>query len=66
MLDRVPDQTLIKDAMGANDRIQATRGKDYIFVYSYAGKTHYSKPGKNFRQRSFCLLVQSKEWRNER
>lgn len=38
MLDRVPDQTLIKDAMGANDRIQATRGKDYIFVYTAQGK----------------------------
>ena len=38
MLDRVPDQTLIKDAMGANDRIQATRGKDYMFVYTSQGK----------------------------
>lgn len=38
MLDRVPDQTLIQDAMGANERIQATRGKDYIFVYSTQGK----------------------------
>jgi len=38
MLDRVPDQTIIKDAMGASDRIQATRGKDYIFVYSTQGK----------------------------
>lgn len=24
--------------MGANDRIQATRGKDYIFVYTAQGK----------------------------
>lgn len=38
MLDRLPDQTLIKDGMGANDRIQATRGQDYIFVYSAQGK----------------------------
>ena len=38
MLDRVPDQTLIKDAMGANDRLQATRGKDYLFVYNTQGK----------------------------
>ena len=38
MLDRVPDQTLIKEAMGANDRIQATRGKDYIFIYTAQGK----------------------------
>lgn len=38
MLDRVPDQKLIDDARGDNDRIQATRGKDYIFVYSAHGK----------------------------
>lgn len=38
MFDRVPDQGLITDALGANDRIQATRGKDYIFVYSAQGK----------------------------
>lgn len=38
MLDRIPDQSLISDAGGANDRIQATRGKDYIFVYSSYGK----------------------------
>lgn len=36
--DRVPDQTLITDALGANDHIQATRGNDYIFVYSAQGK----------------------------
>ncbi len=38
MLDRVPDQSLITDARGNNDRIQATRGKDYIFVYSAQGQ----------------------------
>ena len=38
MLDRVPDQSIITDALGANDRIQATRGKDYIFIYSTQGK----------------------------
>jgi hypothetical protein len=36
--DRVPDQSLITDALGANDHIQATRGNDYIFVYSSQGK----------------------------
>ena len=46
MLDRVPDQSLIKDAMGANDRIQATRGKDYIFVYSTQGKPVAVNMGK--------------------
>jgi len=38
MLDRVPDQTLITDALNTNDHIQATRGNDYIFIYSAQGK----------------------------
>jgi hypothetical protein len=38
MFDRVPDQSLITDARNANDRIQATRGNDYIFIYSAQGK----------------------------
>ena len=38
MLERVPDQSLIADAFGAGDRIQATRGKDYLFVYTAQGK----------------------------
>ena len=38
MFERIPDQTLITDALNANDRIQATRGKDYAFVYSAQGK----------------------------
>ncbi len=38
MFDRVPDQTLITNALNANDHIQATRGKDYLFVYSAQGK----------------------------
>ena len=46
MLDRIPDQTLIKDALGANDHIQATRGKDYIFIYSTEGKPITVNMGK--------------------
>jgi hypothetical protein len=38
IFDRVPDQSLIDNAAGSNDHIQATRGKDYIFVYSSQGK----------------------------
>ncbi len=38
MFDRVPDQSLINDARGNNDRVQATRGKDYVFVYSAQGQ----------------------------
>jgi hypothetical protein len=36
--DRVPDQSLINNALGSNDHIQATRGIDYILVYSSQGK----------------------------
>jgi hypothetical protein len=46
MLDRIPDQSLIKDALGASDRIQATRGKDYLFVYSSQGKAVTVNMGK--------------------
>lgn len=46
MLDRVPGQSVITAAMGANDRIQATRGKDYIFVYSTQGKPVTVNMGK--------------------
>lgn len=46
MFDRVPDQSLITDALNANDRIQATRGKDYIFVYSAQGKKFTLNPTK--------------------
>jgi hypothetical protein len=38
VFDRVPDQGLITDPLNANDRIQATRGNDYIFIYSAQGK----------------------------
>ena len=46
MLDRVPDQTIISNSMGANDRIQATRGKDFLFVYSSQGKPITVNMGK--------------------
>ena len=46
MLDRVPDQSLITTALGANDRIQATRGKDYLFVYTSQGKPFTVNMGK--------------------
>jgi hypothetical protein len=39
IFDRVPDQSLITHALGANDRIQATRGNDYIFIYTSQGKS---------------------------
>jgi hypothetical protein len=46
MLDRVPDQTLITDALGTSDHIQATRGHDYAFVYSAQGKKFTFNMGK--------------------
>ena len=46
MLERVPDQSLLTDALGANDHIQATRGDDYIFVYSTQGKKFTLQTGK--------------------
>ena len=39
LLDRVPDQSLIRENnYAAAERIQATRGNDYLFVYTAAGK----------------------------
>ena len=46
MLDRVPDQSLVLNAFGANDRIQSTRGKDYLFVYTTQGKPININMGK--------------------
>ncbi|HYC84725.1 MAG TPA: glycoside hydrolase family 140 protein [Chryseosolibacter sp.] len=45
MLDRIPDQSVIADARGAHDHVQATRGKDYIFIYSAQGGTITVDPG---------------------
>ena len=39
LLDRVPDQTLVQENnYPPAERIQATRGNDYMFVYTAAGK----------------------------
>jgi hypothetical protein len=46
MFDRIPDQSLLESAGDAHDRIQATRGKDYIFVYSTQGKKFRLKTDK--------------------
>ncbi len=46
MLDRVPDQSLISNALEAHDRIQSTRGKDYLFVYTTQGKPVNVNMGK--------------------
>lgn len=39
MLERIPDQSLIKENnYAASERIQATRGNDYAFIYTSEGK----------------------------
>lgn len=47
LLERVPDQSLIvENDLAAAERIQATRGNDYLFVYSAAGKSFTVNLGK--------------------
>ncbi|MES2376972.1 MAG: glycoside hydrolase family 140 protein [Bacteroidota bacterium] len=47
MLDRVPDQSLIIESdLPPTARIQATRGKDYAFIYSSEGKPFTVVMGK--------------------
>jgi hypothetical protein len=47
MLDRIPDQSiLIESDETPGERIQATRGKDYVFVYSCVGKRFRLKMGQ--------------------
>jgi hypothetical protein len=47
MLDRVPDQSLIiENDLPPMARIQATRGKDYAFIYSSEGKPFTLVMGK--------------------
>ncbi|QKZ12996.1 glycoside hydrolase family 140 protein [Spirosoma sp. KUDC1026] len=47
LLDRVPDQSLVvENNLGPAERIQATRGNDYAFIYSTVGKPFTVNPGK--------------------
>ena len=46
LLERIPDQSLIvENNLGPAERIQATRGRDYAFVYSSVGKPFTVNPG---------------------
>ncbi len=46
-LDRVPDQSLIvENNLNAYERVQATKGKDFAFVYSAIGKPFNVNMGK--------------------
>lgn len=45
--DRVPDQSIVVESdLPAYERIQATRGKDYLFIYTATGKPFSVNPGK--------------------
>jgi hypothetical protein len=45
--DRLPDQSVIKEGNYVPaERIQATRGKDYLFIYTTAGKPFHVVMGK--------------------
>ena len=46
MFDRIPDQTLLSTQGGNNDHLQASRGKDYIIVYSAQGNKFTLYTGK--------------------
>lgn len=47
LLERVPDQSLIvENNLNAADRIQATRGKDYAFIYAASGRPFTVNLGK--------------------
>jgi hypothetical protein len=47
LTERVPDQSIIvENNYAAAERIQATRGQDYMLIYSAAGKPFTVKPGK--------------------
>ena len=47
LLDRIPDQSIIaENNLVSSERIQATRGKDYIFIYTSEGKPFTVNPGK--------------------
>jgi hypothetical protein len=46
MLDRVPDQSLVANALTGADHIAATRGADYAFIYSGQGRKFTANFGK--------------------
>jgi hypothetical protein len=49
--DRIPDQSLLlENDLPAAERIQATRGRDYIFIYSATGKPFTVVTGKITRK----------------
>lgn len=45
-LSRVPDQSLVIDTLDGNDKIVATRGDGYAFIYSAQGRKFTAQLGK--------------------
>ncbi len=45
-LSRVPDQSLVENALEGSDYISATRGDGYLFIYSAQGRKFTAKLGK--------------------
>ena len=46
MLERVPDQALIRDNGTRYDRVLASRGRSYAFAYAYSGRPFTVRLGK--------------------
>ncbi|MBP2234659.1 hypothetical protein J2Z31_001149 [Sinorhizobium kostiense] len=46
MLSRIPDQSLVQDALSGADHIRATRGDDFAFIYAATGRTFSVNLGK--------------------
>ena len=46
VLERVPDVTLVADPLDGADRIAATRGRSYAFIYSAQGRRFTANLGK--------------------
>jgi hypothetical protein len=58
LTERIPDQSLIlENNLTLSERIQATRGKDYLFVYSAAGKPFTVVLEKITGKKTACFLV---------
>ena len=54
MLSRVPDQTMVVDALQGADHIAATRGEGYAFIYDAQGRPFTLNLGKISGARVKC------------
>jgi uncharacterized protein DUF4038/collagenase-like protein with putative collagen-binding domain len=46
MLSRIPDQSIVQEALSGADHIQATRGEGYAFIYAATGRSFTINLGK--------------------